>query len=189
MLEKLTATTTLNIDIVDHTFAETFVVMKNLTGHTEGLHFMRHHNVFIDTTYGLVHFLCLKMQVKSASSGRSAKHQVVLIHEIKRIPTITTKTITAFVDCSSEWNTTATVTPVEKVTKAANLTKAYSISTIIDKKIAVRVTNTTESPYSIKKHTQTADFSVVTPKQSKFLEPVDTPLLNMIPEGDPDLTT
>ena len=62
------------------------------------------------------------------------------------------------------------------------------MSTIIDKRIAVRVTNTTESPYLIKKHTQIAEFSVVTPEQSKHIKPIDMAILSMIPQGDPDLT-
>ena len=36
-------------------------------------------------------------------------------------------------------------------------------------KTAVRITNTTKSPYLIKKNTQIAEFSVVTPEQSKFI--------------------
>ena len=56
------------------------------------------------------------------------------------------------------------------------------------KKITPRVTNTTESPYLIKKHTQIAEFSVVTPEQSKHNKPVDMAFLSMIPQGDPDLT-
>ena len=63
------------------------------------------------------------------------------------------------------------------------------MSTIIDRKIAVRVTNTTESPYKINKTTQIAEFSVVTPEQSQFIEPVDMAILSMIPEGDPDMIT
>ena len=61
------------------------------------------------------------------------------------------------------------------------------MSTIFDKRIAVRVTNTTESPYLIKKHTQIAEFSVVTPQQSKHIKPVDMAILSMIPQSDPDL--
>ena len=63
------------------------------------------------------------------------------------------------------------------------------MSTIIDRKIAVRVTNTTESPYTINKNTQIAEFSVVTPEQSKLIKPVHTAILSMIPEGDQDLIT
>ena len=72
-LEKPIATATLKFDIGDHTFAEHFVVMKNLTGPIIGLHFMRHNTGVIDTTHGLIHFLHLTMQVKSALSQTSAK--------------------------------------------------------------------------------------------------------------------
>ena len=188
-LEKTTATTTLKFDIGGYTFAEHFVVMENLTGLTIGLHFMRHNSVVIDTTHGLIHFPHLTMQVKSALNQTSAKIQAVLIHDNIAIPQMTTKTITAFVDHVSEWNTTGTVTPVEKVTETASLLISHSLSTIIDRKIAARVINTTESPYTINKNTQIAEFSVVTPEQSKFIKPVDMAVLSMIPEGDPDLIT
>ena len=188
-LEKPTATATLKFDIRDHIFAEHFVVMKNLTGPIIGLHFMRHNSVVIDTTHGLIHFPHLTMQVKSALSQTNAKPQAILIHDNITIPQMTTKTITAFVDHISEWNTTGTVTPVEKFTESASLIISHSMSTIIDRKIAIRVTNTTESPYTINKNTQIAEFSVVTPEQSKFIKPVDMAILSMIPEGDPDLIT
>ena len=163
--------------------------MKNLTGPNIGLLFMKHNSVVIDTTYGLIYFPNLTIQVKIASSQASAKPQLVLIHDSITIPQMTTKTITAFVDHSSEWKTTGTVTPVEKFTEAASLIISHSMSTIIDRKIAVRVTNTTDSPYTINKNTQIAEFSVLTPEQSKFNKPVDTAVLSMIPEGDPDLVT
>ena len=44
-LEKPLATATLKFDIGDKTFAENFVVMKNLTGRNLGLNFMRHNIV------------------------------------------------------------------------------------------------------------------------------------------------
>ena len=188
-LEKPTATTTLKFDIRDHFFAEHFVVMKNLTGPIIGLHFMKHNSVVIDTTHGLIQFPHLTMQVKSALNQTSAKPQPVLIHHSITIPQMTTKTITRFVDHSSEWNTTGTVTQVEKLTEAASLLISHSMSTIIDKNISVRVTNTTESPYTMNKNTQIAELSAVTPEQPKFIKPVDKAILSMIPEGDPDLVT
>ena len=161
--------------------------MKNLTGPILGLHFMRHNSVVIDTTLGLIHFPELTMQVKSALTQTSAKPQVVLIHDSITIPQMTTKTIRALVDHVSEWNTTGTVTPVEKFIETASLIISHSISTTIDRKIAVKVSNTAESPDTINKNTQIAEFSVVTPEQSKFIEPVYIAILSMIPEGDLDL--
>ena len=188
-LEEPKATVTLNFDIGDHIFAEHFVVMKNLTGPIRSLHFMRHNSVIIDTTHGLIHFPHLTMQIKCALSQTSTTPQVVLIHDSITIPQMTIYTITAFVDHLSEWNTTRTVTTVEKFREAASLIISHSISTIIDRKVAVRVTNTTESPYTINKNTQIAEFSVVTPEQSKFIKPADTAIFCMTPKGDPDLIT
>ena len=188
-LEKPISTTTLKFDIGDNTFAEHSVVMKNLTGPTIGLHFMGHNIVVIDTTHGLIHFPHLTKEAINAASEASAKPQPVFLQDNTTVPPMTTKTITAFVDHPSECHTTGTVTPVGKITEAASLLISHSISTIFHKKTAVRISNTTESPYSIKKNTQVAEFSVVTPEQSKFIRPVDTAFLSMVLEGDPDLTT
>ena len=188
-LEKPISTATLKFDIGDNTFAEHCVVMKNLTGPITGLHFMRHNSVAIDTTHGFIHFPHLTMPAKNAVIKAGAKPETVLIQDNTTVPPMTTKTITAFVDHSSKWHTTGTVTPVGKFTEAANLLISHSISTITDKKTAVRIANTRESPYSIQKNTQIAEFSVVTPEQSKFIRPLDTAILSLILKGDPDLTT
>ena len=162
--------------------------MQKLTGPIIGLHFLRNNSVIIDTTHGLIDFPYLTMQVKTTSSETTTKPQPVITDEALIIPPTTTKTVIAFIDHPSKWNTTVTVTPLEKFTEKASLLISHSISTIIDNRIAVRVTNTTESPYLIKKHTQIAEFSVVTPEQSKHIKPVDTAILGMIPQDDPDLT-
>ena len=162
--------------------------MKKLTGPIIGLQFMKNNSVVIDTTHGLIHFPHLTTQVKTASSETTTKPQPVITDEALTIPPTTTKTITAFIEHPSKWNTTGTVAPLEKFTETASLLNAHSMSTIIDKRIAVRVTNTTEAPYLIKKHTQIAEFSVVTPEQSKHIKPVDMAILSMIPQDDPDLT-
>ena len=187
-LEKPLSTATLKFEIRDNSFAEHFFVIKKLTGPIIGLHFMRNNSVVIDTTHGLIHFPHLTMQVKTTSSETTTKPQPVITDEALTIPPTTTMTITAFIDHPSKWNTTGTVTPLEKFTETASLLISHSMPTKIDKRIAVRVTNTTESPYHNKKHTEIAEFSVVTPEQSKHIKPVDMAILSMIPPGDPDLT-
>ena len=187
-LEKPLSTATLKFEIGDNSFAEHFVVMKKLTGPIIGFHFMRNNSVVIDTTQGLIHFPHLTMQVKTTSSESTTKPQPVIMDADLTIPPATTETVTAFIDHPSKWNTTGTVTPLEKFTETASLLISHSMSTIIDKIIAVKMTNTTESPYLIKKHTEIAEFSVVTPEQSKHIKPVDMAILSMIPQGDPDLT-
>ena len=122
-LGKPIATATVKFDLGDHIFAEHFVVIKNMTWSIIGLHFMRHNIVVIDTTHGLINFPHLTLQVKSALSQTRAKPKAVLIRQSITIPQLTTKTITAFVDHLSEWNTTGTVTPVEKNHKSREFDK------------------------------------------------------------------
>ena len=176
-------------DIGEKSLAEHFVARKILTGPIVGLHFKRHNSFVIDTTHGLIQFPHLTMQAENAASDASATPQPLLFHESIIVSPLTTKTITAFVDYASEWYTTGTVTPLEKFTETAGLLIFQSMSTKIDRKVAAKVTNTTETPYPIKGNTQIADLPVVTTEQAKFIKPVDTAFLSMIPEGDPDLNT
>ena len=163
--------------------------MKKLTGPIIGLHFIRNNSVVIDTTYGLIHLLHLTMQVKTASSETTAESEQTITDDALKTPPKTTKAITAFVDHPSKWNTTGTATPLEKFTEKASSLISHSMLTIIDKRIeVVSVTKTTETPYLTKKHTQIAEFSGVTPEQTKHNIPVDIAIRRMIPQGDPDLT-
>ena len=127
--------------------------MSKLTGPINGLHFLWNNSVVIDTTRSLIHFPHLARQVKTASSETTTKPQPVITDDALTIPPTTAKTITAFLDHPSKWNTTRTVTPLEKFTETAILLISHSMSTIIDRSIAVGVTNTMESPYLIRKHT------------------------------------
>ena len=183
-LEKPLATTALKFRTGDNNFAEHFVVMSKLTGPIIGWHFMRNNSVVIDTTHGLIYFPHLTMQVETTLSKTTTKEQPVISDDALTIPPTTTKTITAFVDHPSKWNTTGMVTPLEKVSETASLLISHSVSTIVDR----RISNTTKSPYVITKHTQIAEFSVVTPEQSKHIKTVDMAVLSLIPQGDPDLT-
>ena len=118
-LEKPISTATLKFEIGDNDFAEHFVVMKKITGPIIGLHFMRNNSVVIDTTHGLVHFLHLTMQVKTASSETTTKPQPVIMDQALTKPPATTKTVTASIDHPSKWKTTGTVTALEKFTETA----------------------------------------------------------------------
>ena len=138
---------------------------------------MRNNRVVIDTTQSLIHFARFTMQVITASSETNTKPQPVITYDALTIPPLTIKTNTAFVDQPSKCKTTGTVTPLEKFTEAASLLISHSMSTKTDKRIAVRVTNTTEAPYLIKRHTHISVFSVVTPEQSKHIKPVDMAIL------------
>ena len=177
-LENPLAPATLKFGIGDYTFAEHFVVMKKPTGPIKGWHFMRNNSVVIDMTQDLIRFSHLTMQIKTTSE-LSAKLQALLTDDALTIPPRTTKTITAFVDHPSQWNTTILL---GKFTETTSLLISHTMSGKIDRKVAVRVTITTKTPNLIEKETQIADFSVVAPEQAKFNKPVDMAILNTNPK-------
>ena len=142
---------------------------------------MWNNSVVIETTHGLIHFPHMTMQVKMASIATITKPQPVITDDDFTIPPMITKGITAFVHHPSKWNATWTVTPLEKFKETASSLLSHSMSTKTDKTITVRVINTTESPYLIKKHTHIAEFSVVTPEQSKHIKLVEMAILSTIP--------
>ena len=151
-LEKPLASATLNFYIGDNTFAEHSVVINKLTDRIIGFHFMRYNNVVIDTTHGLIHFPHLTIYIKTTWE-MSAKPQAVMTDDALSIPPRTTKTVTGFVDHPSEWNTTCTVTPLEKFRETASLLVSHSMSGKLDRQVAVRVTNTKGTPCFFKKQT------------------------------------
>ena len=175
--EEPLSTATLKFEFEDNTFAEHFVVMKKSAGPIIGLYFMRNNSVVIDTTQDVIHFSHLTMQVETASSEATRKPQPVITDDGLTIPSTTTNIITAFVIHPSKWNTTGTVTPLDMFTETAGLLISHSRPTIFDQRIAVRVTNTTESQYLNKKHREIAEFSVVTPEQTKHIKPLDMAIL------------
>ena len=150
---------------------------------------MKHKSVVIDKTHGATQCPHLTMQVETAASETSAKPQSALTGDTLTYHPRRKKTIIAFVDHPSKWNTTDTVTPLENITEAASLFTSHSMSTVIHKKVAVTVNSTIKYLYSIKKNGQTAEFSAATPEQSKFIKPVDSAILTITPEGYLDLTT
>ena len=187
-LEKPTAMATMWFEIGDFEFAEHFVVMKNLTGPIIGLHFMRHNSVILDIPHGLLHFPHLSMQAKTTDEVKTMKPQAVIIPEDITIPSMTTKTINAHTNFSSQFKTTGTITPVEQYTENATLLISHSMSTITENEVPIRVTNVGETPYTLKKNTQVADFAILTPEQSKFIKPVDTAILQMLPKDEQDFS-
>ena len=187
-LEKPLITAIFKSENENNTFVDFCVVIEKLAEPITRLHFIKNNSSVIDSIHGFIHFPHLTMQVKTGSSEATAKPQLVRTEDALKIPPRTAKTIRAFVHHPSKWNTTCTVTPLEKFTETASLLISPSMSTINDNRVAVRVTHTTKSGYLFKNNTQNAEFSVITPDQPKYIKTVDMTILSMIPEGDPDLT-
>ena len=119
-----------------------------MTGSIKGLHFRRNNSVVLNKQ-----FPHLTLKFKTAASKTSGKPQSVLTDDALTKPPRTTKAITTFVEQPAEWNTTSNVTPLGNFEEKNKFAIFHSVSTAINKKVAVRIINTTENPYLFKKST------------------------------------
>ena len=99
---------------------------------------MRNNSVITDTTHGLS-FSTLGNTIETAASETSAPPHSSRTGDTLTLPHMTAKTITL------KWNTTSTLTPLERFTEKANVLITHSMSTISHRKVVVRVTNIVDS--------------------------------------------
>ena len=174
-IETPTKTIILQFEIGDWNFKETFIVAKRLTVPILGLTFLKNNSAILDVSQGLLHFPHLTYSIETDEYTRNRKLYKVQIKNPLTIPPETTQTITGSTDIPSNVDTTGVINP---------LVVASSISTASNRKIDIRVTNTTPTPYTIKRNTTIAEFKILSPEEAKELKPLNTAALKLLAEDD-----
>ena len=79
---------------------------------------------------------------------------------------------------------TGTVQPLPQFDETAKLIVAPSITKTCDKLVAIKITNTTDFPYTITPRTKLAELQKLKPEERKSVRPVDMAALNLLTEHD-----
>ena len=166
-IETPTKTIILQFEIGDWNFKETFIVAKRLTGPILGLTVLKNNSAILDVSQGLLHFPHLTYSIKTDEYTRNRKLYKVQIKNPLTIPPETTQTITGSTDIPSNVDTTGVINPATNHCSGDPLVVASSTSTASNRKIDIRVTNTTPTPYTIKRNTTIAEFKSCSPKRQK----------------------
>ena len=183
-IEAPTKTIILQFEMGDWNFKETFIVAKRLTGPILGLTFLKNNSAILDVSQGLLHFPHLTYSIETDEYTRNRKMYKVQVKNPITIPPEATQTITAYTDITSTIGTTGVINPATNHCSGDPLVVASSISTASNRKIEVRVTNTTPTPYTIKKNTTVAEFKIMSPEEAKELKPLNTAALKVLTEDD-----
>ena len=133
---------------------------------------------------GLLLFPHLTYSIETDDYTRNRKLYKVQGKNPLTFPPETTQTITVYTDISSTIDTTVVINPATNHCSGDPLVVASSISTASNRKIDVRVTNTTPTPYTIKKNTTIAEFKIMSPEEAKELKPLNTAALKVLTEDD-----
>ena len=183
-IEAPTKTILLQFEDGDWNFKETFIVAQRLTGPILGLTFLKNNSAILDMSQGLLHFPHLTYSIATDENTRNRK---LYRHHTKSpitIPPETTQTISVHTNVSSNMDTTGVINPAINHCSGNTLVMASSISTAVDRKLDIRVTNTTHAPYTITKNTTVAEFKIMSPEEVKEWKPMNTAALKVLTEDD-----
>ena len=93
-------------------------------------------------------------------------------------------TIEAGINLRTLTNTTGIINPTEPYSGEHQLVVASSLSTVTNSKIEIRVTNTSPNPFTLKKNTNLAEFTILSPQEAKQLHPLNSAALKVLAEDD-----
>ena len=147
--KKPIARTTLQFVIGDHTFAGKSNIGMHITNSLIRMVSKRSICVVLDTTHGFIdiHFCYSAMVVNSAKRDKIEQARAVFNEDNRINPLMTTKRSQRSLVIHRKRTLTL---PVKFNETASMLSSPQSSSTIIDKKVTVRVTDAIEKPYIVK---------------------------------------
>ena len=89
---------------------------------------------------------------------------------------------------SPEHPITGTIQPLPQFDECAKVIVAPAIATARDKKVPIKIANTTDFPYTIATDTKIAELQILKPEETKMIRPVDIAALNLLTEHDDVVT-
>ena len=185
-LEKALATYTMKFNIGDYTFEETFIIMTKASFPIIGLAFLRKHSAILDTAQGTIDFpqIQITLALKDEKQKCNPKPITVKTEEKHTIPAQSTRIINASITVSTDHPITGTIQPLPQYDENAKLIIAPAITTARDKRVPIKIANTTDFPYTITPHTKLAELQILKPEETKSIRAVDIAALNLLIEHD-----
>ena len=186
-LEKARATYTMKFKIGDHTIEETFIIMTKTSYPIIGLAFLRKHSAILDTAQGTIDFpqIQITLALKDERQKCNPKPIIIKTEEKHTIPAQTTWIIHASISASNDHPITGTVQPLPQFDENAKLIVAPAITLAArDKRVAIKIANTTDFPHTVTPHTKLAELQILKPEETKLIRAVDKAALNLLTEQD-----
>ena len=100
------------------------------------------------------------------------------------IPAHATRIIYASIPVSTDHPITGTIQPLPQFDECSKLMEVPAITTARDKKVAIKIANTTDFPYTIATDTKIAELQILILEETKMIRPVDIAALNLLTEQD-----
>ena len=172
-LEAPIAAVELQFEVGDIIFREKFIVMTNLTSPLIGLLFLQRNNIILDMRQRILNFLFFSMQLKK----EDRTYPNVIEPKLNPVDTIlqpgkrTTFWVTSQIYTENE--ATGIIQPSPLLENDEDLLICPAISSTQNYKHMVQISIFLDHPYTLKKGTHMANFSILTLEQTKHIRPVN----------------
>ena len=172
-LETPKSTVELKFEVGDIEFHEIFIVMEKLTIPLIGLSFLERNNTILDMRQGVLNFPFFSMQLKTADHKYTNVMDPTCIREEVTIPPNDQHPVLMASQLYENTTFTGILQPSNNLTDDGDITFCAALVTLTTGQVSVHLNNFTDSPYTLKRVTQVANFTVLTPEQMKYAKPID----------------
>ena len=172
-LEAPIATVEMQFEVGDIRFREKFIVMTSLTSPLIGLLFLQRNRTILDTREGIVNFPFFSMQLKNEDQTYPNVIEPILNPVETILPPGKRTTLWVKSQIYTDDEKTGLIQPSPLLKNDEDLLICPVISSTQNNKHMVQTSNFLDHPHTLKKETHIANFSILTPEQTKHIRPVN----------------
>ena len=172
-LEAPLATVEMQFEVGDITFREKFIIMTNLTSLLIGLLFLQGNSTILDMRQGILNFSFFSMQLKKENRTYPNVIEPILNPVETTLQPGKRTTIWVKSQIYTDSEATGILQPSPLLENDEDLIICPALSSTQNNKHMVQISNFLDHPYTLKKGTHIANFSILTPEQTKHIQPVN----------------
>ena len=172
-LETPKSTVELKFEVGDIEFHEIFIVMEKLTSPLIGLSFLQRNSTILDMRQGVLNFPFFSMQLKTADHKYTNVIEPICTQEDITIPPNDRHLATLTSQMYDDTTVTGILQPSNALIEDGDITFCAALVTLTSGQVEIHLNNFTDHPYTLKRGSHIANFSVMTPGQMKYVKPVD----------------
>ena len=186
-LEAPIATVELQFEVGDITFREKFIVMTNLTSPLIGLLFLQRNSTILEMRQGILNFPFFSMQLKNEDRTYPNIIEPILNPAETTLQPGTRTTIWVKSQTYTDNEATGIIQTTPLLENDDDLLICPALSSTQNHKQLVQINNFLDHPYTLKKGIHIANFSILTPEQTKHIRAVNaTSVRNLLNNNHED---
>ena len=147
--------------------------MEKLTSPLIGLSFLQRNNTILDMRQGVLNFPFFSMQLKTADHKYTNVMEPICAREDITIPPNDRHMVSMSSQLYDDTNVIGILQPSNDLAEDGDITFCAGLVTLTQGQVSIHVNNFTDQPYTIKRGSHIANFSVLTPEQLKYVKPID----------------